>query len=116
MKPFPKQFELISFFESEPEVTDKGLSWHYNHLRFRYEKSEDVIECDIEPASGILDIQWTQAGKVRSVFNLRNVSSLRVEDKDGEERLIASFLGQKMEDFTLWTKPHVHVQWGMSEF
>jgi hypothetical protein len=115
MKLFPKQFELISFFESVPEVTDKGLSWHYNRLRFRYGKSEDAIECDIEPAGGILEIRWTQSGKVRSVFSLRSISSLRVENEDGEERLIASFLNEKIEDFTLWIKPHVHVQWGISE-
>jgi hypothetical protein len=35
VNPFPEDHELLSIFESEPEVLDADVPWFYNTLTFR---------------------------------------------------------------------------------
>jgi hypothetical protein len=116
MKPFPAKHELIGLFECDPEVTDPGVDWFYNHLKFSYAKRQDTLVCEIEPASGMIDITWSASGEILGVYRLRRVAGLRITMSPGEECLVAIFKDSFVEEFILWTKPRVHIQWGLAEF
>ena len=62
MEPFPKAYELISFFEGEPSVLDPGIPWAYNALRFETVVGEDRIACDLEPGMCAFMIRWNRGG------------------------------------------------------
>lgn len=115
MDNFPEVFELIGFFESEPEVTDRDVPWFYNRLTFRTSRGEDRLICEIEPGYGQIDLTWTRANKEIASFALRDLISLSVKSGPGDEYMTASFRHPDLLDFVLYLKPSVRVQWGNQE-
>ncbi|RRB06273.1 hypothetical protein [Larkinella rosea] len=56
MQEFPEDFELISFFEIEPEVLDPDLPWFYNTITFKKIIENETLYCSFSPAYGDLDL------------------------------------------------------------
>jgi hypothetical protein len=112
METFPEEFELVGFFESEPEVSERDVPRFYNRHTYRYRRDKDSVVFEIEPASGEIDMTWrTDACEVAS-FALRRVSGQWVKGAPGEEFITAKFSQEGLSDFILWLKPTVRVQWG----
>lgn len=65
MTHFPEEWQLLSLFEVEPQVVDRGVPWFYNTLVFDTTRGEDRIRCEIEPAYEIIRLTWQQSGKRR---------------------------------------------------
>ncbi len=42
---FPRDWELVWLFESEPQVEFPNLDWFYNDLTFVTERGGDGVEC-----------------------------------------------------------------------
>ena len=115
MDDFPEQYELLEFFESEPEFTDNidEVPRFYNRMTYHTTRGADVIYCVIELASGLLNLIWEKGGTLVSSLNLEEITSLAVISKNGEEKLIAKFGDSSgLLDFELQLKPSVHVKWG----
>jgi hypothetical protein len=115
MNPFPEEFELIGFFESEPEVTDCDVPRPYNRLTFRTKRADDSIVCTIEPGYGAIDLTWRRLGKKMLTFSLRDVSSLFIQLDAYSERMTAKFKHEDILDFVFQLKPEIKVQWGNQE-
>lgn len=115
MDTFPEEYELIGFFESEPEVTDRDVPWFYNHLTFKTQRGEDSIVCEIEPVYGQIDLTWRRSNQEIATFALKDISELYINPGPGEEFLTAKFKNKYILDFEFYLKPQVRVQWGNEE-
>lgn len=112
MDPFPPEYELIGFFESEPEIAGRDVPWFYDRLTFQTTRGDDDIVCAIEPGYGVIDLAWSKSGVEIAIFSLREVSSLFIESRAGSEFMTAKFRYADMLDFILYLKPAIRVFWG----
>ena len=112
MQPFPEMHELIGFFESEPDVSDRDVPTFYNRLSFVYRHESDVLACAIEPGYGEIDLTWRQNGREMASFALRGVQGLEVHGAPGSESMTVKFLDKDLLDFVLFTKPKLRIEWG----
>src|SRR5688500_147593 len=112
MQPFPEPYELIGLFEVEPSLTDQGVPWAYNSLRFETRRGTDDVLCDIEPGYEEVRLRWSRDGVELVRLDLRWVAGLLVESGDGVERLVGTFRDPHVEPFELQLRPSVHVKWG----
>ncbi|KAA9353045.1 hypothetical protein [Larkinella humicola] len=53
---FPEDYDLISFFEVEPEVLDTDVPWFYNTITFQKQYADELLYCTFSPAYGDLDL------------------------------------------------------------
>jgi hypothetical protein len=114
IEPFPQDWQLIGLFECEPSLLDPDVPWVYNRLRFLTERGPDRVECEIEPASEIVEVRWWQSGLLRLHLDLRWVRSLAVEEGPVHEALVAEFRYGRgfVNPLVLQLRPHVSVSWG----
>ena len=115
MESFPEDHELVGFFESEPEVTDRDVPWFYNRLTFRTTRGSHSVVCEIEPGYRQIDLTWRNAGKEMASFALREIRALRVMGSPGEEYMTVVFRGDELMDFVLYLKPDIRIEWGNME-
>ena len=115
MDPFPKQHELISIFESEPELLDLDAPWTYNRLTFKTQRGSDHIAYVIEPASRIVQIDWSRDGNRVVSLDLNSVSSLEVVTETPIETITAHFREDgSLQPCVLQLKPTVRLSWGVT--
>ena len=113
MDDFPELYELLGFFESEPEFTDRDVPWFYNRITYRTSRGESKIYCSIEPGYGILILVWEKDGELVTSLNLEGITSLKVQTEKGVEKIIAKFRSSsELLDFEFQLKPSIHVKWG----
>jgi hypothetical protein len=58
MKPFPETWELISLFESEPDIEHPDEPWFYRGSRFSLTRGEGRLAFDAVPADQV-DLTYT---------------------------------------------------------
>jgi hypothetical protein len=116
IEPFPQDWQLIGLFECEPSLLDPGVPWAYNRLRFLTERGLDRIQCEIEPASEIVEVRWWQSGQLRLQLDLQWVKGLGIEESPGREALVAGFRYGRgfVCPLVLQLRPHVSVSWNTS--
>ena len=110
----PEPWELISFFESEPSLSDPHLPWFYNRVTFSLERDGDVIEARIEPSYRLFVLEWKAPdGATRLRLDLTGVDRLAVEEDQACAVLTASFPeSSPLYELRLQVRPHVGVSWG----
>lgn len=113
MEEFPELYELLGFFESEPEITDRDVPIHYNRLTYRTVRGDNKIYCAIEPAYGQIVLIWENAEASVASLTLEQVSGLRVVSERGTEKIVAHFAPKtSLLDFEFQLKPSIHIKWG----
>lgn len=115
MKPFPAEYELIEFFGVLPQLCDPGVPWVYNRVTFACERGADRLHVELEPASMVLRVRWTQDGVERLRLDLHRVAGLTLDRAEGQDVLVASFARSEVADLRLRIAPSVHLQWGDRE-
>lgn len=75
--PFPEDWELIGFFECEPQVALLDIPWPYNRLTFVSRRGDDHIVCEIEP--GTVTFRWWHRGIEHISLQLTLVQGLSVD-------------------------------------
>ena len=115
MKPFPEEYELIEFFESEPELTDKNVPWIYNRLIFETQRNGNTVVCAIEPGNRQIDLTWKRSEKDVASFELREISSLKIQSGPGDEFMTVTFRNREILEFVFYLKPYPMVRWGNLE-
>lgn len=110
----PERWELVSFFETEPTLTDPQLPWVYQ-LTFSVEREGKAIEAEISPGYGQLAVEWKRADvTTRLRLDLNGVERLAVDEHGERAALVASFVDDSpLHDLRLQLSPHVSVLWGM---
>lgn len=115
MEEFPELYELMGFFESEPEILDADIPHYYNCLNYRTVRADNTIYCAIEPACGQIILIWENSAGLVLSLQLDQVVSLHLVSAQGVEKMLAKFPEQSnLLDFELQLKPSVCVKWGNS--
>ena len=113
MDQFPQEHELISVFESEPELLDPDLPWAYNRLTFKTQRGDDHVVYVIEPASRMVQIEWSRNGDRVVSLDLNSVSSLEIVTESPVEQITAHFSEDgPVHPCVLQLKPAVRLSWG----
>ena len=115
MRPFPKNFELVSFFECEPDVLDKDIPWAYNELIFNSKSKNGTLHVKMVTGSEIMDVSWTQDGNTVLFLKLKGVLSLQITDDQKFDTLIAGFRNQDVDDLVIKIRPVISVSWGYDD-
>jgi hypothetical protein len=113
MNPFPEEYELISFFEVEPNITDRDVPRFYNRLIFQNSFGDDKIRVEIEPGYGQIAFYWDKLNVPIISLYLEEVISLVIKNERNLETFIARFNDTSgILDFELQLKPYISVKWG----
>lgn len=113
MKEFPEDYELLSFFETEPEVLDKEMKWYYNTLTFSIERSDEKVTVYISPAYGEIEIFWERNDVLMIHWKLFNIQSVKIEKKDDKEYMRIISTNEFMDDCFFFMKPSIKLIGGM---
>ena len=112
-KVFPDDYELISFFEIEPEVLDPEMPWFYNTVTFQKQYADELLYCTFSPAYGDIDLTLVRGQKAKITLNLHNIDSIEVlKGPNGEHLKVTFHPDTSLNDFLLTLKPEVSIIWG----
>ena len=113
IKVFPDEYELMSFFEIEPEVLDKYIPWFYNTITFQKQYGDELLYCTFSPAYGDFDLTLVRNQKSKITLNLHNIESIKVlNDSKGEHLNVTFYEHNSLKDLLLTLKPEVSIIWG----
>jgi len=114
MKNFPEDFELISFFESEPKVLDTDIPWFYNTLTFSLTKGNENLIVHISPAYGDLEIYLHQKGELKLNWRFYQVIELIIDRNKSSECLRIISEAENMAESLLFINPSFKLIGGMA--
>ena len=106
MNPFPKDWELLSLFECEPE-TGYEYFFRYDSIRGR-----DRIWCEIWRDELEVKLKWWQDDELRLDLLLRWVDSMTVETLSGCDALNLNFRDPLVSPLRFQIKPTIKLTWG----
>ncbi len=88
----PDEIELISLFECEPEMLDKGVPFAYNEAVFRFSNSNnEKFIVKISPAYGDVKIEVfvSDSNELISYLEFQNIQSMDIlSDKKFETKIM----------------------------
>ncbi|MBP0030795.1 hypothetical protein [Roseofilum sp. Guam] len=118
MEPFPDLYELISFFEVEPNITDPDIiPWFASTLTFENHFADNKIQVAIEPADECIRFNWSKENVPILLLNLEEVESLVIRNERNRETFIARFREKTgILDFEFMLRPHIQIKWGNKRF
>lgn len=114
MNTFPDEYELLSFFECEPEKTDIDVPFYYNQMSYTIKDDLNEYEFQISPAYGDLSVFWKEKGKLVLQWNFHNIEKLQIEKNNNSEYLILSFRSEDLSDCLIWVRPKFKMIGGMN--
>ncbi|MGM0896986.1 MAG: hypothetical protein ACQEV0_03750 [Bacillota bacterium] len=94
MRDFPNELELLSLFESEPELSDdiEETSIYYKEAVYRFTNGEEDFVVHISPAQDEVRIQVSKSdsGRMLSLLDLKQVSKFEImaDQKDRSSILL----------------------------
>ncbi|WP_404466727.1 hypothetical protein [Planococcus rifietoensis] len=100
MPDFPTELELLSLFESEPELSDdtEEMSTYYKEAVYRFTNGEEDFVVHISPAQGEVRIQVskTDSGRMISFLELKQISKFEImaDQKDHSSILLITENGE----------------------
>ncbi len=109
---FPEEFELMSLFESEPELLDgSDKPWIYNEVKFTAIRGDDKIVVQIYASFGQLSISWEKNGNQQLRIKLIELDKITVEKQYRDEFLTAvGTYADKSVLLKLRLKPSISVE------
>lgn len=114
MDPFPKEWELLALFESEPSIADRDVPWCYNVLTFETTRGSDRVCCEIEAGYEKIRLNWWHGQEQRLSLDLNWVSALRVITGGGKDYFVASFRDPHLLDLEFHLRPTICLRWATS--
>ncbi len=105
MNPFPEEWELLSLFEGEPEMTHPRIPWYCNTLTFETTRGENRIRCEIEPADEQIRLYWWQDREERLSLDLHWVRGLEVFTSSEGDYFVASLRDESLANLESHLKP-----------
>lgn len=116
VKVFPEDWELMSFFEVEPQLLDSNLEvpWFYNTITFQKQYADELLYCTFSPSYGDLDLTVVRNQKVKLRLDLHHIEEVVVlKDPSGEHLKITFDPDTLLKDFLLSLKPEISIIWGV---
>ncbi len=110
--PFPENFELIAFFESEPDVLLDQNPWQYNELTFNAKSDNGTLNVVMMTGSERVEVKWMQGDKIVCHLDLWGVKYYKILDKDKYDTLIMGFSAPDVQDLVIRIRPYISIVWG----
>jgi hypothetical protein len=102
-----QEWELLSFFEVEPELTDSDVPWVYNDALCCVQRDDFAISVAIAPAYKDVRIIFSHREVKLYELNAMNVKDLRYEAEGGIELLEIEI--NEVDSLTLRLKPQIEL-------
>jgi len=115
MRPFPENYELVSFFENEPTILDHDIPWAYNELTFESKSENGILVVNMISGYEIMEINWIQDKRKVLHLVLNGVMSLRIEDESNCNTLIAGFRNSEVDELVIRVRPVISIKWGYND-
>lgn len=116
----PQDWELIGFFECEPELAYEGTEdygWLYNTLTFTTQRNQDRLSCTIDPSYGEMQIDWSREGVSLVQLKLCYGKRLTVHSEGGREFMRVEFEDSSyLLPLILQLKPTIQIEWGATRW
>jgi hypothetical protein len=102
-----EEWQLLSFFEVEPEMADPSVPWVYNDSVYVVTDGDITLSCAIHPA--YRDVRLILKVQNKPVFELNamGVSDVRYIKEKGKERL--SILITERAEISLQVRPSIEI-------
>ncbi len=78
MNPFPKDYELVELFESEPKIFDEEVLWYYNN--FSLKRNDVTLVCFLQPAYKTLSLYLKVNNSSIYDLSFENVVGMEMTD------------------------------------
>ena len=107
-----QEWELLSFFEAEPEFLDPEVPWAYNDALYRVRVKQNIVSFAVQPA--YRDVRLILSIDDLNVYELSamGVADVRYRKESGIETI--EILLHERNSVVLSLKPHVQIrqEWG----
>lgn len=103
-----EDFELLSFFEVEPELMDTETPWAYNDAVYHVSKNDLHLSFAIQPSCKDVRLILKQDKHILYELNAMAVLDVRIHaDKDNE---VLEIIASENESITLRLKPFLSIK------
>jgi hypothetical protein len=114
---FPDDWELINFFESEPDVRDPSSPWLYNHLEFAVARDHQRLHAVITPSYGKFLFKCYSDNELVFDLEFHSVDECSIHSESGGQYMLLRFPEKlKMKDVILFLRPRVRITGGNTAF
>ena len=107
------EWEVLGFFEVEPETLDKDEAWPYNDFLYEVERGDVQLSCAIAPAYRDVRIILRVLGGTVYELNAVGVDDIRYREESKSEFL--DLILSPTETITLRVNPGVELQHKVAE-
>ena len=102
-----EEFELLSFFEVEPQQSDPGIPWPYNDYSYAVELGSYAVRFGIQPAYRDLSFTVSHGDEEIYSFSALSVKDVRYQKNAQQETL--EIIVTDRETLVLQLRPFVRI-------
>jgi hypothetical protein len=103
-----QEWELLSFFEAEPELAHDDEHWYCNNALYRLERSGVELAVTVTPFAGDAQIKLVCRGETCYEFVGLGILDLRYVNDEGREFL--TFVLTDKESINVSVKPRIEIK------
>jgi hypothetical protein len=102
-----EEWEVLSFFEVEPSVLDKGIAWPYNDFAYEVNQGDISLSCAIAPA--YRDVRLILKHNGQKIYELNSVGVDDVKyKKEGDDEILEIIISP-LDTIRLKIKPCIEI-------
>ena len=110
----PDEWELIAFFESDPDPIDRGETEFFGSVSFtRDVGGDDVLRWSASVPFRDMRVTILRDGIERVTLVARDVHRISVERLHGNETLVADYGYPNRQHARLMLRPTFRIEWGL---
>ena len=102
-----EEWQVLSFFEVEPDLLDTDEPWCTNDAVYEIERGNHRLSFALSPGHGYVRVILTFQGNRLYEFNAVAVQDVRYKDEQGDETL--EVIISDRERITLRVKPSIEI-------
>ena len=115
MKNFPENYELVSFFECEPDILDDDIPWEYNEITFHSKSENGTLDVKMYMGSEKMSVVWSQNKKNVLDLSLSGTQTIEVIDQSKMDTLIVKFRSDTVKNLVIKIRPFISIVWGYDD-
>lgn len=102
-----QEWELLSFFEVEPQRSDSSIAWVYDDSNYLAENDEFSLSCTIHPADKSVTLILQHRGYCLFRLEAARVEDIRVLKEEGSE--VLEIVLSEQQIFQLKLRPLIEI-------
>jgi hypothetical protein len=107
-----QEWELLSFFEVEPELLDSGVPWIYNDALYRVTRDHLILSFAVQPSYRDVRLMLIIDGQTTYELSAMGVDDVLYRKEDGVETIEIRL--EERHSVLLSLEPHFQIsqKWG----